>query len=326
MFKNGLINPVADAPLGAAQEGPGARSGRWREDFRRLRPFLLAIVVLAFGFAKPLVDLARYAMENELYSHLLLVPFVSLYLIWARRRYLLLDSAPAPEYAVFPMAIGLTVLAGYWFGIVSGWLPTLDDYLALTILPLLTFFVAACFMFLGHGTCRTIAFPIAFLFCMVPFPTVFRDLIEVFFQQTSMAAAYAMLHLGGTPVFRQGLELQLPGFRMEVAQDCSGIRSSLMLFITSLLAGHLFLQSPWKRALLTFAVIPLGILRNGLRIFTIGELCVHVSPDMINSYLHRRGGPIFFVLSLAPFLLLLYFLRKSERSSRRESALTVPGG
>jgi len=313
MFNNGLIDPVAARPATAAQARPTGRSQRRRENFNRLRPFLLATLLLALCCGKPLYDLARYALENELYSHILLVPVVSLCLIWAKRTHLSLHSTPAPPFAVFPVTIGLTVLAGFWFGIDSGWQPTQEDYLALTIFPLLTFVIGACLLFLGHETCRAIAFPIAFLFCMVPLPTVFRDLIEVFFQQTSMAAAYVMIHLGGTPVFRQGLELQLPGFRMEVAQDCSGIRSSLMLFITSLLAGHLFLRSPWKRALLAFAVIPLGILRNGLRIFTIGELCVHVSPDMINSYLHRRGGPVFFVLSLIPFLLLLYFLRKSER-------------
>jgi hypothetical protein len=40
---------------------------------------------------------------------------------------------------------------------------------------------------------------------------------------------------------------------------------------------------------------------------------------MINSDLHRHGGPIFFVLSLIPFFLLLLLLRKSE-STRREAA------
>jgi len=104
----------------------------------------------------------------------------------------------------------------------------------------------------------------------------------------------------------------LPGFSLDVAPECSGIHSSLVLLITSLLAGHLFLRVPWKRAVLTLAVIPLAILRNAVRILTIGELCVHVSPTMINSYIHRRGGPIFFAFSLVPFFLLLYYLRRSE--------------
>jgi hypothetical protein len=62
-------------------------------------------------------------------------------------------------------------------------------------------------------------------------------------------------------------------------------------------------------------VIPLAILRNGLRIFIIGQLCVRVSPGMIDSYVHRHGGPIFFAMSLIPFFLLLVILRKSESKS-----------
>jgi exosortase/archaeosortase family protein len=111
----------------------------------------------------------------------------------------------------------------------------------------------------------------------------------------------------------------LPGIALEVGQECSGIRSSLVLFITSLLAGYMFLRTPSRRAILVLAVIPLAILRNGLRIGTIGWLCAHISPDFINSAIHERGGPIFFTLSLIPFGLLLLVLRKGERV-RRASA------
>ena len=90
---------------------------------------------------------------------------------------------------------------------------------------------------------------------------------------------------------------------------------SLALFITSVLAGHLFFRSFGKRSLLALAVIPLGIIRNGFRIFVIAMLCVHVNPDMIDSPIHHRGGPIFFMLSLIPFSLLLYILWRLERKN-----------
>jgi hypothetical protein len=64
------------------------------------------------------------------------------------------------------------------------------------------------------------------------------------------------------------------------------------------------------------------LLRNGLRIWTIGQLCVHVSPDMINSYIHKRGGPIFFALSLIPFFLLLFLLRRFEQKKLRREGQT----
>jgi exosortase/archaeosortase family protein len=64
--------------------------------------------------------------------------------------------------------------------------------------------------------------------------------------------------------------------------------------------------------LLVAFIIPLGIVRNGFRILTIGLLCVHVGPHMIDSVIHHRGGPIFFALSLIPLFLLLVWLRRGD--------------
>jgi exosortase/archaeosortase family protein len=82
--------------------------------------------------------------------------------------------------------------------------------------------------------------------------------------------------------------------------------------ITSLLAANMFLHTTWRRALLVCAVIPLGLLRNGFRILVISLLCVHIGPQMINSVIHRRGGPFFFAASLIPLFLLLWWLRRGE--------------
>ena len=116
----------------------------------------------------------------------------------------------------------------------------------------------------------------------------------------------------GTPVLRSGTVFELPGVVIRVAQECSGIRSSWVLFITGLVAANLFLNSAWRRFILVALIIPLGIVRNGFRILVIGLLCVHLGPQMIHSILHRNGGPLFFALSLVPLLLLLLWLRRGE--------------
>ena len=100
---------------------------------------------------------------------------------------------------------------------------------------------------------------------------------------------------------------------MEVAPECSGIRSSIVLLITSVVAGKLFLRSGWSRLLLVLVVAPISIVRNAFRITVIGELCVNVGPHMIDSFIHKRGGPIFFALSLVPLLLILLIMAHRER-------------
>jgi len=119
--------------------------------------------------------------------------------------------------------------------------------------------------------------------------------------------------IAGTPLVRHGAVFELPGIVLRVAQECSGIRSSWVLFITSVLASHLFLRKWGSRLALVAFVIPLGILRNGFRVFVIGLLCVYIGPHMIDSVIHHRGGPLFFALSLVPLFLLAWWLRRRER-------------
>ena len=92
-------------------------------------------------------------------------------------------------------------------------------------------------------------------------------------------------------------------------------------FITSLLAAHLFLRTTWKRLLLVCFVIPLGLVRNGFRVWVIGSLCVHFGPQMIDSPFHRQGGPVFFVLSLIPLFLLAAWLRRHEQTAMERAVL-----
>jgi exosortase/archaeosortase family protein len=62
-------------------------------------------------------------------------------------------------------------------------------------------------------------------------------------------------------------------------------------------------------------VVPLGLIRNGFRVFIIGQMCVHWGPQMIDSPVHRKGGPMFFILSLLPLFFMLFLLFKSEKRS-----------
>lgn len=286
----------AATPFGLAHTGTGNRN------------FLVATAVLLAAFSWPLYQLARFSFENDLYSHTLLVPFISLYLVWLMRERLPAPTAPDARLAILPLMVGGILLV-----LRLALSPGPDDALAMSILALVCLFGGICGIYLGRDTLRAVAFPLGFLVFMAPFPTAVLDWIEAGLQQWSASAAYVFFSAAGTTMFRQDTFFQLPGMKLFVAPECSGIHSTLALFITSLLAGHLFLNSPGKRLILALVVVPLAILRNGLRIFVIGELCVRIGPHMIDSYIHRHGGPIFFAISLIPFSTVLWLLLKSEK-------------
>jgi exosortase C (VPDSG-CTERM-specific) len=272
-------------------------------------PFVLAIGLVTLLMSPLLVPFVRFSLGNDLYSHVILIPLVSAYLVWQIRGTFTPGSAPLRALATLPTSLGAVCLGLLWFD-----RPTAaQDAMALTGAAYVCFAWTAALALVGRDTLRKTVFPLAFLLAMVPFPTAVESAIETFLQHGSAACAYAMFQLAGTTLYRNDLIFHLPGITLEVAPQCSGIRSSLVLLITSLVGGYLFLRSPVRRTILSLAVIPLALVRNGFRVFVLGELCVEVGPHMIDSAIHHRGGPIFFALSLIPFMGLVWLLMRGER-------------
>lgn len=263
------------------------------------------------AFLPVLMAWAAHAAGSELHSYVLLTPFVSAYLLYVRRDRLPTQRSSSPALAAGAAAAGLAALA---IAQGSGTLLALskNDYLGLMILSFLCFLLAGGFFFLGRQWIAAAAFPVAFLYFMIPMPDRMVDTLENASQLASAEVANLFFIASGTPFLRSGTYFQLPNIVIQVAQECSGIRSSWILLLTSLIASYLFLKTPWRRAALVAFVIPLGIVRNGLRVVTIGLLCVHFGPHMIDSPVHRRGGPLFFLLSLIPLFLLLWWLRHGD--------------
>lgn len=277
------------------------------------RAFLIAVVALSAAFGLPLWRAARLASESSLYSHILLVPAICLWLMWLERdQFLVAAPAAARPFSLAP-AVG-TILLLLWSSSLLAPAPgQLQDRVALELLAYVLAVGAAALFFLGPSALRAAAFPLIFLVFLAPFPIAVENAFETFLQRNSALAANGFFELAGTTVFRDGTYFRLPGFSMQVAPECSGIHSTLALFLTSLLAGKVLLRSPGRRALLALVVLPIALIRNGFRVFTIGELCVRIGPHMIDSYIHRHGGPIFFLLSLIPFSFIMLALIRSER-------------
>jgi exosortase C (VPDSG-CTERM-specific) len=280
--------------------------------------YLAFIAGLIIVFALPLSWLVAHVAHSNLHSHVLLIPFVSLYLIYIQRRQLPLRYVSAPGWTTFFGIIGVACLAVAWRLRVLPGAVSYNDDLALFAFSFVCLIVAGGFLFLGKAWIKAAAFPFAFLIFMVPMPDGVADYLEEASKLGSAEVAHILFMLTGTPVLRDANVFQLPGIAIEVAKECSGIHSSYVLLITSLLASYLFLRTPWRRFVLVAAIIPLGLVRNGFRILTIALLCVHFGPHMIHSPIHRRGGPVFFVASLIPLFVLLWWLRRSEEKRARK--------
>lgn len=296
---------------------PALRAAKfWRtlnsEERVQLLGFLAFSGLLVVLFGLPMIALMRHAAGTEIHSHILLIPFISAYLLRIKSHELPKVYQPSPGWSLVPLAGGAAAYAASWN---LGNTATLsrNDSLALMALSFVLLLVGGGFLFAGRRWMTVAAFPASLLAFLIPLPDGVLDALETASKLASAEVADVFFTATRTPVLRDGVLFQLPGIVIEVAQECSGIRSSYVLLITSLLASHLFLKTSWRRVVLVALVIPMGIVRNGFRILVIGLLCVRYGPQIIDSPIHHKGGPVFFALSLIPLFLLLWWLRRGER-------------
>ena len=284
----------------------------------RLKWWLGYAVILTVCFGSALVELVRLPLDESAYSHLILIPLISMGLL--RRP---LASMPADLRGAWVPATALGLLACLLLllpamGLTWGVLPY--DPLSPRIAAYVLLLWAGGFASVGAAGMRRILFPVAFSLFFIPMPSPMVQGIERFLQHASAEAAHGMFLISGETFLRDGLVFQLPGLAVEVARECSGIRSTLILFITGVMAAKVLLKTPSRRVLLVCLILPIAILRNGFRVWLLATLTVHVNPEIIHSVLHRHGGPLFFLLSLALLLGITWWLMRSERPRTSDPA------
>ncbi|MGA8200895.1 MAG: exosortase/archaeosortase family protein, partial [Candidatus Sulfotelmatobacter sp.] len=149
-------------------------------------------------------------------------------------------------------------------------------------------------------------------FWLVPIPQVLLDPIVRLLQEGSAVSADVIFAIAGVPVVREGTIITIPGLAIEVARECSSIRSSLMLVVTTMVLAQMLLRSPWRKALVIAVAIPLSIVKNGLRIFVLGMLGTRVDPSYLTGRLHHQGGIIYFLIALGAIFLCLWIARRGD--------------
>lgn len=170
----------------------------------------------------------------------------------------------------------------------------------------------------GAKAFRAGAFPLLFLLLMVPLPDPVLEAAIAGLRNGSAIITCWLFDLAHIPYARHGAVLVLPRIDIYIAEECSGIRSSMVLLLSALVLGHLYLRTFWGKLLLTLAVLPVTVAKNGLRIFVLSSLGMYVDPSFLSGRLHHDGGFIFFGLAFAGLLLTIWVLQRIEVNRGRE--------
>ena len=279
--------------------------------------FLVLIAVSLLIWWHPLISSIALALRDDRYTHILLILPVSITLICAEWKAsdASSESRPSFDYLLLAAAVVAAVLARLQIFALRP-----DQQLAAQMLALVVCWIASFRLAFGSRAFRRALFPLCFLLWMVPIPDVLLNPIVRGLQAGSVASAHFLFAICGVPVAQDGTLLAIPGLTIEVARECSSIRSSLMLVVTTMILAQISLRSFWRKALVVAVAIPLSVAKNGLRIFVLGMLTTRVDRSYITGRLHHQGGIIYFVLALAAIVLLIWAIGHGEKKGRLVAA------
>jgi exosortase len=316
--KNVLKSPGKDT---AAAAETTALSDADKSITKRWWLFAGWCVLSSLLFMGPLVATVRTSLTNDDSSYLVLIPFLSAWIIFVEHRKIVLDFSYAKLFGGSLLFLaGCAALAAR----VAGGSSSLGLQLSGYILSLVLFWVAGFVFLFGKSTFKAGYFPLLFLFLMVPLPKVLLEHVIHFLQAGSAWITGALFDLLGVPVLREGFVFHLARVNIEVAEECSGIRSSVVLLILALLVAHFRLRSFWKKVLFLACGFFMMILKNGIRIVSLTLLGVYVDPSFLYGRLHHQGGIVFFLLSLLLLAPVLWLLQRGEAlPSKGTKALSV---
>ena len=259
---------------------------------------------------EPMRSAFSLALQNDTYTHIPLIPLVSIVLIYSDRRRIFSNISHGWGSGTALTVPGAILIA---LARINVWQLGLANQLSLVLFGFVLLWIGAFLLFFGPRAFRAARFPLLFLLFTIPIPEPALSWTILQLQEGSAKATAIIFTLLGIPYLQNDLVFSLPGVAIRVAEECSGIRSTLALLIMAVLASHLFLKTTWKQVLLCILVIPMSIAKNGLRIAALSALSIYVDGGFLHGRLHEYGGMVFFAAALLPLALLCGYFQKSEQ-------------
>lgn len=265
---------------------------------------LLALYAPVFG------RLIAQWWSDPNYAYGFLVPPFCAWLVFERRHRLrVLASQPrtAGGLALVFAALGILLVG------------KLGSELLLTRLSILLMLAGLIVVLLGWRWLRALAFPLAFLGFMIPWPTLIYNLATIPLKDVATRTGVGLLGGTGLPILREGNLIILPNAMLDVVAACSGIRSLLALLALATAYGYLLEPSRWRRALLIAAMPPLAVISNAVRIALTIVLTFHFGDAASHGVWHMLTGLQVFAFALVGLVLLQRALHgRSPATARRQ--------
>ena len=160
----------------------------------------------------------------------------------------------------------------------------------------------------GEGL-RIGRFTLVFLLFMIPLPTEIVGSWAPALQRFIAAFSAVFLEALTVPVEQQGIFLLLPGMTLEVAEECSGLRFLLILFVLVSAFARLVLATRRSQMLLVVLAVPVAVFANVSRVAVTSASAYAIGPEAITGPLHYYIGKSFWGIAMIGMIALALVLR-----------------
>jgi exosortase D (VPLPA-CTERM-specific) len=290
----------------------------WKESFLFLISFLVLAVLLVFAlYAHGLNRMVDYWFTREEYSHGVLIPFITAFLIWQKKD--VLERIP---------------FDGSWAGVVvtlvGALIISIGNISAITAIMQYGFVIALAgfaLAYMGWRGFKEIWIPLLLLFFMIPFPDVIIQDLSRHLQLISSSIGVWIIRLFGISVYLEGNVIDLGVYKLQVVEACSGLRYLFPLMTLGFVCAYIYKAALWKRIVIFLSTIPITIFLNSFRIGMIGVLVEYWGQSMAEGFLHDFEGWAVFMACTGILVLEMWGLAqlgKEKRPLRQVFGLEFP--
>ncbi len=276
--------------------------------------FAICVAISLLIFAPIVVELAGISLASDELSYIVLIVPICGITLWIDREQVFSKASPEKTFWRLGLLAAAVVFSVSILRIAQG----MDSAtrISVSVLTMIAFWILSFALCYGRASLRPAAFPLLFLLLLLPPPPVLLEKVTLALQTGTVGVANGIFHFAHIPAVHDGYVFTLRNTAVEVSRECSGIRSSTVLLIFALLAGHLMLRSAGRKLFLVGAMIVLGVVKNGLRIVALTAITAYIAPDFLDGNFHRYGGIPLLLAALSILFVFTRYLQRTEAAKQ----------
>lgn len=261
-----------------------------------LQKWIVGVFVLLIYVPSFLWMWDRWFARDSYYSHGVLIPFVTAFLIWQKRDILRKIQPKISPWGlrIFFIGIAIHLLSAFFRVYFSSGFSMIIVLFGLIL------------HFYGSKVLKELLFPISFLFFMVPLPMVV--ITGLSFRLKIFAAQIAVIALNDMRLFcvQHGSTIVMQHAHVIVEDVCSGLRSLITLMALGSLFAYGMKASFLKKSILFVSTIPIAVITNVGRIILLAFISEIWGAKYALGPIHEASGIIVFLGAFC----LLYVVQK----------------